>query len=110
MDRQGVWVGWSGRPDGTSVLATLDGMSLRCVPLSGLKIERHHDGYCSSTLWPLYHDAIERPEFRRDWCDANRVVNQRFADTVAQVTAGAVVWVHEHARVEWVVSDRVKFE
>ena len=57
----------------------------------------HLEGYCNSTLWPLYHSMIERPEFRREWRDAYRSVNQRFADVIAQVAApGAVAWVHDY--------------
>lgn len=95
--RDGVWVGWSGQPGVATSSITWDGMSLKSVELSSREVEMHRDGYCNSTIWPLYHDSIERPEFRTDWRTANRAVNQRFADAVARIAApGAKVWVHDY--------------
>jgi trehalose 6-phosphate synthase len=96
IERQGAWVGWS-RHDSVGDTDSPDGFPWLPVTLSGREVEWHLEGHCNSTLWPLYHDAIERPEFRRAWRDAYRVVNQRYADAVARATTpGATVWVHDY--------------
>jgi trehalose 6-phosphate synthase len=94
--RHGAWVGWSGRSGDGPGPAGPEDMSLYGVELSARDVEQHYEGYCLSTIWPLYHGAIERPEFRRSWREANRAVNQRFAGVAAQVAApGAIVWIHD---------------
>lgn len=96
-DRKGAWVGWSAVLDPAAGPVDSAGMTLVPVPMSAREVEWHLEGHCNSTLWPLYHDSIERPEFHRDWREANRVVNRRFAETVAGIAApGAVVWVHDY--------------
>ena len=38
-------------------------LRLRAVPLSDNDYEDYYEGYSNSTLWPLYHDAVETPAF-----------------------------------------------
>jgi trehalose 6-phosphate synthase len=72
-------------------------MRLRPVPLSPSEMERHYEGFSNSSLWPLYHDAVEPPIYKRRWWDAYRVVNERFADAAASEAAhGATVWVQDY--------------
>ncbi|WP_410609702.1 trehalose-6-phosphate synthase [Amycolatopsis sp. lyj-109] len=97
VERRGVWVGWSGLADAAAGLESASGMDAMAIPMSGREVEWHLEGQCHSTLWPLYHDAIERPEFHRDWRDTYRMINQRYADAVAHVAArGATVWIHDY--------------
>ena len=54
-------------------------------------------GFSNATLWPLYHDAIATPQFRREWWETYVKVNQRFADYTARAAAeGAVVWIQDY--------------
>ena len=99
--RHGTWIGWPGGPaaDATSAPEPfeLDDMILRPVPLTAGEIERYYEGFCNSSLWPLYHDAVEQPMYRRRWWEEYGRVNERFADAVAEVAApGAVVWVQDY--------------
>src|SRR5262249_59961019 len=49
------------------------------------------------TLWPLYHDSIRTPEFRREWWWPYVDVSQRYARAVAAVARrGDLVWVHDY--------------
>jgi trehalose 6-phosphate synthase len=89
----GAWIGWSA---GASV-PKWDDVPLISVELPAEEVDRHQEGYCNSTIWPLYHNAIERPEFRSDWRQAYRIVNQRFADETARIAApGATIWIHDY--------------
>ncbi|WP_130415282.1 trehalose-phosphatase [Xylanimonas ulmi] len=93
----GAWVGWSGAPDLESEPFDADGMRLVPVTLSESEIERYYEGFSNDTLWPLYHDVVATPSYHRQWWDAYRRVNQRFADAAAaQAADGAVVWVHDY--------------
>lgn len=94
---EGAWVGWSGAPDLASEPFDADGMWLVPVTLSASEIERYYEGFSNDTLWPLYHDVVSTPAYHRQWWDAYRRVNQKFADAAAaQAADGAIVWVHDY--------------
>jgi trehalose 6-phosphate synthase len=93
----GAWVGWHGAADEELESFEHEGLALAPVPLSSSEVEEYYEGFANATLWPLYHDAIATPQFRREWWDSYVIVNQRFADHVARVAAaGAVVWVQDY--------------
>jgi alpha,alpha-trehalose-phosphate synthase [UDP-forming] len=93
----GAWVGWSGAVGDPPDLFEVADMHLVGVGLSADEISDFYEGFCNATLWPLYHDVIAPPEFRRPWWDAYVRVNQRFAEAVAEQAAiGATVWVNDY--------------
>jgi trehalose 6-phosphate synthase len=95
--QRGTWVGWAGTTGDAPKPFELDGISLHPVPLSPSDLERYYEGLCNSTIWPLYHDAVETPVFKRSWREAYRTVNRRFAESVAEVAGpDAVVWVQDY--------------
>ncbi len=95
--RRGAWVGWGGAAGPAAEPFDLDGIHLQPIALSTEEIERFYEGQSNSTIWPLYHDAVETPVYHRQWRDAYRIVNERFADAAARVSAkGATVWVHDY--------------
>jgi trehalose 6-phosphate synthase len=95
--REGAWVGWQGSPDEELEPFTAAGMTLVPVRLSGQDIELYYEGFSNATLWPLYHDVIAQPVYRRSLWDAYVRVNERFAQATADVAAeGAVVWVQDY--------------
>ncbi len=80
-------------------------MNLRCGRHSAAsrwtcrprKSRCYYEGFSNASLWPLYHDAVETPVYKRKWWDAYLRVNQRFADATAKVSAvGATVWVQDY--------------
>ena len=93
----GAWVGWSGAAGLEVEPFDADDMRLVPVTLSETEIERYYEGFSNDTLWPLYHDVIAPPAFHRQWWDAYRRVNQRFAEAAAgQAAQGAIVWVQDY--------------
>ena len=95
--RHGTWVGWAGSAGAAPAPFDLDGIRLHPVELSPGDIENFYEGESNSTIWPLYHDAVEQPVYERVWRDAYRTVNARFADAAAAVAArNATVWVHDY--------------
>jgi trehalose 6-phosphate synthase len=95
--RGGAWVGWSGAAGDAPEPFESGGMHLVPVPLSEEEVDRYYEGFSNASLWPLYHDVVEKPEYHRTWWDAYVQVNKRFADRAAEVAGqGAIVWVHDY--------------
>ncbi|MFG2100550.1 trehalose-6-phosphate synthase [Micromonospora echinaurantiaca] len=92
-----TWVGWAGGTGPAPVLPDVDGVRMQTVPLSQADLRDHYEGFANSTLWPLYHDAVEQPVHHRRWWEAYQRVNQRFAEATAEVAEpGALVWVQDY--------------
>src|SRR4029453_8130449 len=91
---------WGGRAGGIGpapALADIGTLRLRPVPLTEDELRGYYEGFANSTLWPLYHDAVEQPVFDRGWWETYQAVNQRFAEAAAEVAEpGAAVWVQDY--------------
>jgi trehalose 6-phosphate synthase len=95
--QHGTWVGWAGGIGDAPEPFELDGIRLHPVPLTADDLERYYEGQSNACIWPLYHDAVETPMYRRRWREAYRTVNARFAEAAAAVAApGATVWVQDY--------------
>ena len=93
----GAWIGWPGDPGPAPEPFDADGMHLVSVGLSEDEVEDFYEGFCNATVWPLYHDVIVPPVFRRPWWEAYVTVNRRFAKAAAEQAArGATVWVNDY--------------
>src|SRR3954449_4081448 len=93
----GAWVGWSGSAGDAPEPFESGGMSLVPIPLSEDEVDGYYEGMSNASLWPLYHDVVEKPEYHRRWWDIYVQVNKRFAERAAEVAAeDAIVWVHDY--------------
>ncbi|GIF11838.1 alpha,alpha-trehalose-phosphate synthase (UDP-forming) [Actinoplanes teichomyceticus] len=92
-----TWVGWAGGMGPAPRLPDIGSLRLRPVPLTAEEQRGYYEGFANATLWPLYHDAVQQPVFQREWWDTYRAVNQRFAETAAEVAdRHAAVWVQDY--------------
>jgi alpha,alpha-trehalose-phosphate synthase [UDP-forming] len=92
-----TWIGWTGSPCDVPEPFTLDGIRNTPVALTAGEIRDYYEGFANRTIWPLYHDAIRAPEFRREWWGVYTEVNQRFARAAAENAGpGAAVWIHDY--------------
>jgi trehalose 6-phosphate synthase len=92
-----TWVGWGGSLGPAPALPDVGTLRLRPVALTEPELRGYYEGFANSTLWPLYHDAVEQPVFDRGWWEAYRTVNRRFAEAAAEVAEpGAAVWVQDY--------------
>src|SRR3954469_20365328 len=95
--RGGAWVGWSGSAGEAPEPFESGGMQLVPVPLSEEEVDGYYEGMSNASLWPLYHDVVEKPEYHRRWWDIYVQVNKRFAARAAEVAGqDAIVWVHDY--------------
>jgi alpha,alpha-trehalose-phosphate synthase [UDP-forming]/trehalose-phosphatase len=93
----GAWVGWAGQPDVVLEPFEFEGTHLVPVTLSADDVELYYEGFSNDTIWPLYHDVIAEPRYRRVWWDAYVRVNRRFAEAAADAADdGATVWVQDY--------------
>ena len=92
-----TWVGWGGGVGDAPALPDIGSLRIRPVGLSEDELRGYYEGFANSTLWPLYHDAVEPPVFDRGWWETYRAVNRRFAEAAAEVAEPkAAVWVQDY--------------
>jgi trehalose 6-phosphate synthase len=98
---EGAWVGWDGGARG--IPPALPGVGFRLLPirLSAAQVRDYYHGFANATLWPLLHDAVEKPRFERAWWQSYRQVNAAFAEKALAALSkqpGALAWVHDCRR------------
>jgi len=92
-----TWIGWTGEADTTVEPFELDDKRNVPVPLTSEEVELFYEGFSNRTIWPLYHDSIRTPEFRRRWWWPYVEVNKRFADRAAELAGkNGTVWIHDY--------------
>jgi trehalose 6-phosphate synthase/phosphatase len=95
-----LWVGWPGAVvpgelEGP-VADALAAESCRPVFLSAHEERDFYRLICNDGLWPLFHYFVDRFRFSERAWRSYVEVNERFADTIAEVsTPGSRVWVHD---------------
>jgi alpha,alpha-trehalose-phosphate synthase [UDP-forming] len=96
-EHAGVWIGWAGTAESAPDPFVHQGLSAVPVPISPDEVRDYYEGFANSTLWPLYHDACQTPQFHRQWWRPYVEVNRRFAETAARHAAeGARVLVQDY--------------
>ncbi|RMH26989.1 MAG: trehalose-6-phosphate synthase [Planctomycetota bacterium] len=94
---RGAWIGWAGGSGRAPAPFTLEGVRYTPVSLSRGQLEDFYEGFSNRTLWPLYHDAVRAPEFRRRWWWPYVDVNRKYAEAAAATAKrGDLVWVHDY--------------
>jgi trehalose 6-phosphate synthase/phosphatase len=95
-----TWVGWPGTavPEELEQAAerAVEATGCRPVFLSEAEEESYYGRICNDTIWPLFHYFVDRLRFTdQDWA-TYVAVNDRFADTIAAISAPrARVWIHD---------------
>jgi trehalose 6-phosphate synthase len=95
----GAWVGWDGGTKGMPPTLPDSGVRLLPIGLSAAQIRNYYYGFANATMWPLLHNAIEKPRFERSWWSTYRDVNEIFADRALAAMdeqSDAIVWVHDY--------------
>lgn len=103
MEREhGLWIGWAGGEEDT-VSSLIDDFTarhsyaLRTVSLTPEEVEGFYQGFSNETLWPLFHDLLDRTRFDLcNWRTYNRV-NRHFAVEISSaLEPDDIVWVHDY--------------
>lgn len=95
--RHGGWIGWAGGSGRAPNPFSLKGIEYTPVSLAKDELEDFYFGFSNRTLWPLYHDSMRAPEFRRRWWWPYVDVNKRYAEAAAAAAKpGDIIWVHDY--------------
>jgi trehalose 6-phosphate synthase len=95
----GAWVGWDGGTKGMPPTLPDSGVRLLPIGLSAAQVRNYYHGFANATLWPLLHNAIEKPRFERSWWYTYRDVNGVFAErslAALDEHPDAIAWVHDY--------------
>ncbi len=102
-NRGGIWIGWDGDKSGQSHKklfkkeSTRIGYSLRPISLASQEVEQFYEGFSNATLWPLFHDFLDRCQFQLETWDMYCSINQKFAETIAENSSkDDLIWVHDY--------------
>jgi len=102
-DRGGIWVGWDGDKNGQSYSELFKkeskriGYSLRPLSLTAQEVEQYYEGFSNATLWPLFHDFLDRCQFQPETWDSYCTVNKKIAKAVTENSnRDDLIWVHDY--------------
>lgn len=96
-----LWIGWPGIEVEESSHEQLKSKAARQkawpVFLDAATMERFYQGFCNSTIWPLFHYFPNYAKFREeDWAQYVKV-NETFRDSILKVyQPNDTVWVHDY--------------
>jgi trehalose 6-phosphate synthase len=95
----GAWVGWDGGAKGMPATVPDSEIQLRPIGLSAAQVRDYYRGFANATMWPLLHNAIEKPRFERSWWRAYQEVNRIFAEramSAVDAHPDGIAWVHDY--------------
>jgi trehalose 6-phosphate synthase len=99
-ERGGVWFGWSGRKlkePGEPKADRIGKVTQISVALTPDDYAAYYVGYANSVLWPLFHYRLDLVDFRQEFLEGYRRVNERFAEAVLPfLKPDDIIWVHDY--------------
>jgi trehalose 6-phosphate synthase/phosphatase len=96
-----LWIGWPGievEEGSRELLRTKAARQKACpVFLDADTMKKFYQGFCNSTIWPLFHYFPTYAKFREeDWAQYVKV-NEAFRDSILKVyQPNDTVWVHDY--------------
>jgi trehalose 6-phosphate synthase/phosphatase len=73
------------------------GMSIEALFPEKQTYKNYYNGFSNSTLWPLFHYFPSFVDYKKEYFDDYKKINQLFADRIAQIyQPGDMIWVHDY--------------
>jgi trehalose 6-phosphate synthase/phosphatase len=97
-----LWIGWPGCTVGEGEREEIRRRALaeyNAVPvfLSEEEAEQFYQGFCNTTIWPLFHYFPEYTAYHQEYWLQYAAVNRAFCAAVAEVARpGDVIWIHDY--------------
>jgi len=95
-----LWFGWSGKRSadpGPPTVQMSHGIAYATIDLTPAEYQTYYQGFSNAALYPLLLHRIGLLRFRSDEYEGYRLVNARFAATLAPLLRpGDRVWVHDY--------------
>ena len=97
----GVWFGWSGEtveePAAEPDVLVRGNIHFATIDLKPQEFDGYYNGYCNSTLWPIFHYFPDRFTHEEAQFHAYHSVNAQFASQLAKLLRpDDAVWVHDY--------------
>ena len=96
------WIGWPGMEIKDDMLQEkikkeLNTINYHPVFLSEKQIQLYYEGYCNSTLWPLFHYFYSFMEYDNRHWDMYQEINKLFCkESCKLIQSGDIVWVQDY--------------
>ena len=97
----GIWFGWSGEtaeePSAEPEVLFRGNVRYATIDLKPAEFDAYYNGYCNSTLWPIFHYFPDRFTHEEAQYHAYHAVNAQFARQLAKLLKpDDAVWVHDY--------------
>ena len=100
-----TWVGWCGissdklHENEKDIIKSKLREEYQCHPvfLSNKDLDGYYEGFCNSTIWPLFHGFTQYTEYNKKNWEKYITVNQKFCDSIKEIAEPKdVIWVHDY--------------
>ena len=97
-----IWVGSMDGNEEDWKTAMGDGMipddfQMKPIYPDSLAYTNFYNGFSNSSLWPLFHYFPSLVEFRKEYFEAYKNINQFFANNVLNIyKQGDIIWIHDY--------------
>lgn len=97
----GLWFGWSGetaeKPAGEPEVTGRGNVRFATIDLEPAEFDAYYNGYCNSTLWPLFHYLAAGFRHEQRQYEAYLRVNAQFARQLSKLLRpDDMVWIHDY--------------
>jgi len=96
-----IWVGWPGITVGDKEKEDVKDKlkKIKCHPvfLPEKSMENFYNGFCNSTLWPLFHYFPSYVKYKEEYWNFYNEVNKIFCDALMEILReDDIVWIHDY--------------
>ena len=96
----GIWFGWNGElsagEPGDPDVRVRCGITYATIALEETLFERYYNGFCNTTLWPLFHYRLGLSEYDRSQFESYIGVSDLFAKKLLPLLReDDLIWVHD---------------
>lgn len=94
-----IWVGWPGISTSSSVLSKTPIPYPNTYPISlnNDELSYYYNGFCNSTIWPLYHNFTNYASYNENYWDYYKKVNQKYLFKLSEILKkDDLVWIHDY--------------
>ena len=97
----GLWFGWSGetteKPASEPEVTGRGNVRFATIDLEPAEFDAYYNGYCNSTLWPLFHYLAAGFRHEQRHYEAYLRVNAQFARQLSKLLRpDDMVWIHDY--------------
>lgn len=99
---ENIWLGWPGavlntKAEESQTKKELKEQNMAPVFLTDEDIELYYEGFSNETLWPNFHYFNQFSEFKHEYWEAYKKVNQKFADQIIKnANPKDTIWIHDY--------------